>query len=490
MNYTTPEKVGISSARIIEFIKKLESKHLSTHSIVMVRGNDIFYECYYKPFDKNFKHRMYSVSKSFVSIAVGFCEQDGLLSLDDRISKYFGEYIKDLPEDKIPDATIREMLHMETATEHSTNWFKAHTDDRTKIYFEPFTKKYPDTVFTYDSSGSYILCTIVEMLTGKPFLKYLQEKVLDDIGFSKDAYCIKVPGGHSFGDSGIMCTSTDLALFARFVMNKGTWNGKRYLNEKYLTDATDTKISTEDFGFEYYDSYGYGYQFWGAKDGCFSMNGMGNQYALCDPKNDFIFVINSDNQGNSRALTHITDAVFDIIRPAFEDKELIPDENAVEELQKMTESRELFFLGGNTESDFSDEINGKRFVCEENPMGIKWFSLEFKDGEGTFNYENGQGIKALGFGFGHNVFEKFPEENMSDLIATVPEKGHKYDCAVSADWAETRKLRVRVQVIDKYFGNLAIVFGFRDASHVTVRMSKIAEAFLAEYSGIMNAKAE
>ena len=44
-------------------------------------SDKIFAEGYYAPFTKDFKHRMYSVSKSFVSIAVGFCIQDGLLSL-------------------------------------------------------------------------------------------------------------------------------------------------------------------------------------------------------------------------------------------------------------------------------------------------------------------------------------------------------------------------------------------------------------------------
>jgi hypothetical protein len=47
-----------------------------------------------------------------------------------------------------------------------------------------------------------------------------------------------------------------------------------------------------------------------------------------------------------------------------------------------------------------------------------------------------------------------------------------------------------VQIIDKYFANLAIVFGFRDAERVSVRMVKQAEAFLEEYSGVMNARAE
>ncbi|MBQ7901190.1 MAG: serine hydrolase, partial [Clostridia bacterium] len=88
----TPEEAGISSKRVLEFIKTLDSYKLRTHSIIMARGDKIFAEGYYAPFDKDFKHRMYSVSKSFVAMAVGLAEQEGLLSLDDRFMDYFPEY--------------------------------------------------------------------------------------------------------------------------------------------------------------------------------------------------------------------------------------------------------------------------------------------------------------------------------------------------------------------------------------------------------------
>ena len=61
---------------------------------------------------------------------------------------------------------------------------------------------------------------------------------------------------------------------------------------------------------------------------------------------------------------------------------------------------------------------------------------------------------------------------------------------MSADWPEEQKLRIRVQIIDKYFGNLAILIGFRDGEHASVRMEKCAEDFLQEYNGWMNAKEE
>ena len=490
MHYASPESVGISSRDLLSFYKELDAYHLSTHSVMMARGDSIVTECYYAPFHKDFKHRMYSVSKSFVSVAVGFCIEDGLLSLDDKMIDFFPEYKNGNCDGRVLSASIREMLLMETSMESNVSWFKSGTSDRVEVYFRKCSDKYPHTLYRYDSSGSYMLAVIVEKLTGKPFLEYLKEKVLIDIGFSKDAYCLMAPGGYSFGDSGVMCTTGDLLRFARFVLNYGAFGGKRYMNEDYLRAATSMQVSNEDYGFALHGSYGYGYQFWQAPKGCFAMLGMGTQVALCDPKHDFVFAINSDNQGNTSHYEQLYEALYRNVIGRISDTPLPEDPEGNTALAEYVASRKLFALDGKTESPFKKEIDGRTYRCEENPMGIKWFRISFMGNAGTFEYENAQGEKSFPFGLGHNAFAKFPEENYADLTATVPEKGHRYDAAFSADFPEEQKLRIRVQIIDKYFGNLAIVCGFRDKDHVSVRMKKTAEAFLEESSGIMNATAE
>ena len=485
MKMITPEAAGISSRQVKKFYDFLDSRNLSTHSVIMSRGGKVFSECYYEPFGADFLHRMYSVSKTFVSIAVGFCIQDGLLSLDDTMDKFFLEH---LAEDGaiIHKTTIRELLSMKT-DQKGVNWFKKHPDDRSRVYFEaPATKK-SGTLFDYDSSGSYMLGVIVEKLTGKPFMKYLQEKVLDDIGFSKGAYCIKAPGGYSFGDSGVMCTARDLHLFVRFILNGGTWNGKRYLNEEYIRAATEIRVCTDDYGYHTHDSYGYGYLIWGEPQGCYAMLGMGNQIAFCDPNHDFIFVINSDNQGNPNAYEQIFNALYLCIVDNLGDP--LPEnaaENAI--LEESLKNKKLFCLDGAKTSDFSEKINGATFVCDENPMKIKHFRLDFDGDEGIFTYENATGEKSLRFGFGHNVFMPFPEEGYSDLTANRYAPGNFYNSAISADWCEEKALRIRVQIIDKYFGNLGIVLAFKNETEASIRMSKTAEDFLLDYSGVMNAE--
>ena len=87
-NYTTPEKAGISSKSVIKFMDELEHYGLYLHSFALVKGHDIFAEAYRAPFKKGEKHRMYSVSKSFTSMAMGILIGEGKVKLTDTVLKY------------------------------------------------------------------------------------------------------------------------------------------------------------------------------------------------------------------------------------------------------------------------------------------------------------------------------------------------------------------------------------------------------------------
>ena len=54
----TPEQAGISSKAVLKFIRKLEQRGLYSHGILMMRGDDIFCEGYWAPWNKDSIHRM------------------------------------------------------------------------------------------------------------------------------------------------------------------------------------------------------------------------------------------------------------------------------------------------------------------------------------------------------------------------------------------------------------------------------------------------
>ena len=482
LHFTSPESAGISSEKILNFLKILEKYNFCTHSFIMERGGKIFAEGYYAPFHKDFQHRMYSISKSFVAVAIGLAVEDGLLSLDDKFVNFFQEYLNENTNEKLKDMTIREMLTMETSQTQDVYWFTSGTKDRCEVYFRTSAKRISGTTWEYDSPGSFMLGVIVEKLTGKPFLEYMKERFLLQGGFGANTYCLKCPGGYSFGDSGVMCTSRDLLVFARFVMNGGVIDGVRYMNEAYLKEATKKQVSNSHGGEVTYGTYGYGYQIWKTPNDGFAFTGMGDQFAICDREKDFIFIINSDNQGSapitSTLLYHeLYNTIIDNLGEPMEE-----NNRAHEELERYISNLRLFSLNDSFNSPFAEELNGRTYMLEDNPMGIEYMHFEFKGDKGVLIYKNSQGIKELPFGFGHNEFCKFPQEDYSDSVATVLVKGHMYDCAVSADWPEERKLRIKVQIIDKYFGNMSMEFGFK-GNEVGIYMIKNAEAFLEEYQG-------
>ena len=122
------------------------------------------------------------------------------------------------------------------------------------------------------------------------------------------------------------------------------------------------------------------------------------------------------------------------------------------------------------------------YVLCENDMGITKIGLEFKDGKGYFNYTNAQGDKTLEFGMCENAFGLFPQEGYADEVGGVYTPGHYLKCAASAAWVMPHQLFIKVQIIDKYFGNMNIMLGFV-GNQVSMFMKSAAEDFLEEYQG-------
>ena len=317
-----PEKVGISSKDVYKFLYSFEKRKLHLHSLILMKGEDIFLESYWAPFTKETPHRMYSVTKSFVSVAVGLAEEDGLIDLDKPMSEYFSEKLDGEICENLKKQTVREMLTM-TTVGPCKSWFSAGDPDRTHLYFKDRGDcRKPGTVWQYDSSGSQVICNLVEKVTGKTFFDYLNERIFTHLGAFKNAKILKTPNGVSWGDSAMICTPRDLLLFARFVMNYGTYDGKRLMNEEYLRMATSCVVSNLRSGHNSMFEHGYGYQFWRTENNGFAFVGMGNQLAICLPDKDLIMVCTGDMQGDAFARDYIAAQFMDIIVDNISEKNL------------------------------------------------------------------------------------------------------------------------------------------------------------------------
>ena len=479
-----PEKAGVSSDDIAAFIDDLEKNGMFMHSILLIRKGKVLAEGYYSPFKKDELHRAYSISKTFTATAIALLCEEGRLSLSDKVYKFFPDKCPDDLHPYIKDVTVRDLLMMSTPFEGST--YRTTDKDWAWTFFNTKPSHPAGTVFRYDTSGTYILSTIVERMTKKTYLEYLKDKFLRDMGFSENAWCIKAPEGNSWGGSGVMCTTRDLARLGMLYLNNGRVGDKQILSEGYVKAATSKQIDNNPEGHEMNYRFGYGYKIWITPDGSFSFMGMGNQEVICIPDKDFMFVCTADNQGNLVSEALIYELLWKHIVSKLSDKPLTENENAYKNLKEKLSDLSLHKIRGAAHSKAEKEIDSVRYELNENNMQISKIHFEFLEDCGKLCYTTPRGDKEILFGYGEYKIGTFPETHYyGDTIGTP--SGREYRCAAIGVWTEENKLVIKVNIIDDYLGNLSITCGFKE-DEVGIYMYKAAEWFLNEYFGFAGGK--
>ena len=170
--------------RVDSLIERLRREDVNMHGFILSVKGKTKAKAYYPPFKEGQPHRMYSVSKTFTGIAVGMLIDDGLLTLDSRITEFFPEWKGEDPHGWLAIMTIRDMLRM--ATCHRYTYYREGTDeDWSKPFFTHEPTHKPGTVFHYDTGCSQALAALVKRLSGKEAIDFLEERLFKPLGLSE-----------------------------------------------------------------------------------------------------------------------------------------------------------------------------------------------------------------------------------------------------------------------------------------------------------------
>lgn len=483
----TPESVGISSEVIYKYINKLQNREVNFHSFLMMKNGKICAEGYCPPYTENKLQRMYSISKTFTSMAVGLMIGEGKINLNDKIVDFFPEYIPQNPHKWLQNMTIEDVLKMSTVFTETKHHWKG--GPWVESYLNCPVTHPAGTVFIYDTAGTHTLCAIVEKLSGKPMLEYMRDKLLDPIGFSENAWCIKGTDGYSWGGSGVMATLRDLAKFAYVVMHEGKFDGKQLIPAEYVKKATTCQIVNDEYTDGCLWNEGYGYQIWILKNGVFAFRGMGSQHAICVPEHDLIFCCTCDNQGAEIKDRLIYEEFFNIVLTSLlhtKDENIEENVEAQQKLKSLCENMKILTLKGNKTSSILDYINEKNYKIEENGLDISELSFSFNGDEGVLRYNTSRGKKEILFGFGKHVEFAFPETSYFYEQISIP-SGRGYRAWGNAAWRDNHTLLLRVQTLDEYLGNITATFSFKN-DEIGIMFTKTAEFFFDEYWGVTGGK--
>lgn len=138
-------------------------------------------------------------AKSFVSVAIGMLQDEGKITIQDKIASYFPEKLPEYLHPYIADASIRDLLMMSTPFQDSTYTVSLNPEnDWIRSFFECEPSHRAGQIFSYDTSATTVLTALVEKLSGMELLDYLRSKGFDEMGFSREAICVKTPDGKDF----------------------------------------------------------------------------------------------------------------------------------------------------------------------------------------------------------------------------------------------------------------------------------------------------
>lgn len=235
-------------------------------------------------------YRIASISKVIVAIGVLKLYEKGLVDLDEDISTYFGFKIRNpqFPNDII---TLRMILTQTSSIVDDGGLidgvYKGYdgsnqTDDfiTVKSLLTPGSKHFgigyssykPGTNFIYSNFGCGLLACVCEIITKKYFTEYIKEvlllpleiysgfrledlkypenlvghylfeegdfKLYRDFESFKKVQCLRYPLGENYRGvaGGLYIKASDLAKIMKMLMNKGSYNGLKILEESTVLE--------------------------------------------------------------------------------------------------------------------------------------------------------------------------------------------------------------------------------------------------------------
>lgn len=454
-------------------LDRFDQAGLVMHGVLLRLHGETLAEGYWKPYTCASHHRMFSVTKTLMALAVGVLLDEGRLSLSDTAASFLPELLPEHPHPYVMQATLRDLLRM--ASPHDATTYTDQDTEWTSTFFRAAPSHLPGTIFSYNSSATTTLAAVVERITGEAWLSFLQRKVLRKIGFSQDIRCVETPEGTAWSASGLTCTLRDIALVGQLLMQGGRWNGEQLISGAFIKAATSRQIDNRETGYA-----GYGYHIWCLPHGGFQLYGMGSQYVFCYPDAGLLFACMGDTQMEGARAGAIIHECVEGLYEASLANELIACDEERKTLAQRLESLAMRPVAGACADAMADTVNEVWYTLRDNPMHIDALQVAFSGSEGVFAYKKGGTIHRIRFGLGRLVEDTFPERYYGMRIGTISEKG--YRCLSSAAWIEPSHLCLLVHSVDDHLGSLRIHLAF-EKGEVAVHMAKAAQWFFDDYQG-------
>jgi len=469
---SVPELEGVSSAGIIDFLNAIDTGRQEIHSFMLLRHGKVIAEGWWDPYGQEYKHLLYSASKTFTATAIGLAVSENRLRLQDKVVSFFPYSLPDTIGNYMNELTVENLLTMAVGQDPAAMGAGADEDWITAfLKNEPVHK--PGSVFKYNNMATFMLSAIVQQVSGMTLLDYLRPRIFDPLSIQGIDWD-KNPQGINLGMIGLRLRTEDLAKFGQLLLQKGKWNNKQLLSEAWIKEATSFKIESSDPSNKLPKdrndwAQGYCYQMWRGRNNSVRLDGMAGQFVILFPDKDAIVVMTANARNTQEELNLVHNYLFPAIKS---DKAIPSDPDLFKELQKKQISLCLKPpVSQTSESSFENKISGKEFILSENDYKIESVYIVFNNNECSFVIKRNNQISVFKAGSGN---WKMTNTKTTSILApprNTPSKSIDANYAVlqpaikvgaSYSWTDTVTLEIAARFVEESLGEQAIVCRFSE----------------------------
>jgi CubicO group peptidase (beta-lactamase class C family) len=315
---STPAAVGVASRAVAAVLDRLDARSIECHSIMVVRHGHVVAEGWWAPYSAERPHLLYSVTKSFTSIAVGLAIADGLLSLDDRVVDVLPDHVPIDVCEQGRRITVHHLLSMTAGhgTDSLEEAWRLEPGDLVKGFLRvPFPEP-EGTRHAYDNPTTFVLARMVERVTGRGLPEFLDERLFAPMGIDH-AEWDRVASGAVFGFHGLHLTTEAVAAFGELLLRGGCWGERQLVPRDWVELATRRHVETlpsEDGAAGADFLCGYGYQFWMSRHG-YHGNGSFGQQCVVVPSHDLVVAVTSGHANADSPAQVVLDTIWECLLP-------------------------------------------------------------------------------------------------------------------------------------------------------------------------------
>jgi CubicO group peptidase (beta-lactamase class C family) len=420
---SSPEAEGIPSSAVLDFIRAVEQHDHplnAVHGFMLLRHGNVAAEGWWTPYGSQSPHSQYSLSKSFTSTGIGLAVDQGLLTVDDPVLKFFPNDAPSNPSENLKAMRVRHLLSMNTGHKEDTTGrvFRDlyqvglfgsrthHKEDTTgqvsrgeednwpRTFLSLPVEHQPGTWFVYNTAATYMLSAIITKLTGESLLDYLRPRLFDLLGIENPTWETD-PRGISIGGSGLHIKTEDMARFGQMYLQQGMWDGKRILRPEWVAEATSVHADNSNTQINPDWMAGYGYQFWRCRHDSYRGDGAFGQFCIVMPEQDALMAI----IGGVRNMQAVLDKVWEHLLPAMRPEALPANPQAYRECCDQLAVLSLPLPKGQPSLPRAEQWSGKRYKLESNDLKLESVAVKFGDERSTLVVRDQRGEHLMQVGY-------------------------------------------------------------------------------------------